>query len=67
MSKRSDTYLRVGQAAKKLGVSRQTIHQMIADGRLNAIWMLEQRAIHEAELERVKQQRLKQQQSEAAA
>lgn len=63
-TKHSDPYLRVGQVAKELGVTRQAIHQMIADGRIHAIWMLDQRAIHEAEVERVKEQRQKQ--SEAA-
>jgi excisionase family DNA binding protein len=55
-------YKTVGQAAKVLDVSRQAVHQMIGDGRLHAIWMLEQWAIHEAELQRVKEQREKSEQ-----
>ena len=50
-------YQTVGQAAKAIGVSRQAINQMIHDGRLHAIWMLEQWAIHEVEIQRVKEQR----------
>lgn len=50
----------VGQAAKVIGVSRQAINQMIHDGRLHAIWMLEQWAIPDTEIKRVKQQREKQ-------
>lgn len=49
----------VGQAAKEIGVSRQAIHQMIQDKRIHAIWMLEQWAIPDAEIERVKEQREK--------
>lgn len=50
----------VGQAAKEIGVSRQAINQMIHDGRLHAIWMLEQWAIPATEIQRVKEQREKQ-------
>lgn len=49
----------VGQAAKKIGVTRQAINQMIHDGRLHAIWMLEQWAIPDTEIKRVKDQREK--------
>lgn len=49
----------VGQAAKEIGVSRQAINQMIHDGRIHAIWMLEQWAIPDAEIGRVKEQREK--------
>lgn len=56
-------YQTVGQAAKAIGVSRQAIHQWIDSGYIHAIWMLEQWAIHEAEVERIKQLR----QSEQAA
>lgn len=64
VDKHGNGYLKVGQAAKELDVTRQAIHQMIGDGRIHAVWMLEQWAIHEAELKRVKEQRQKQ--SEAA-
>lgn len=48
-------FLTVGQTAKRLGVSRQTVHQMMKDGRLRgAIWLLERWAIPEAEVERLK-------------
>lgn len=50
-------YLTVGQTAKEFGVSRQAVHQWIDSGYLNAIWMLEQWAVHEAEVERVKELR----------
>ncbi len=50
----------VGQAAKEIGVSRQAINQMIHDGRIHAIWMLEQWAIPDAEIKRVKDRREKQ-------
>jgi excisionase family DNA binding protein len=49
----------VGQAAKEIGVSRQAINQMIHDGRIHAIWMLEQWAIPDAEVKRVREQREK--------
>jgi excisionase family DNA binding protein len=49
----------VGQAAKTIGVTRQAVNQMIHDGRLHAIWMLEQWAIPDAEIERVKENREK--------
>lgn len=49
----------VGQAAKEIGVTRQAINQMIHDGRLHAIWMLEQWAIPDTEIKRVKRQREK--------
>lgn len=49
----------VGQAAKTIGVTRQAVNQMIHDGRLHALWMLEQWAIPETEIQRVKQQRQK--------
>ena len=58
-------YQTVGQAAKEIGVTRQAINQMIHDGRIHAVWMLEQWAIHVAEIKRVKEQREKQ--SEVAA
>jgi len=57
-------YQTVGQTAKIFGVTRQAIHQWIDSGYIHAVWMLEQWAIHEAEIERVKELR---QQSEAAA
>lgn len=57
-------YLTVGQTAKEFKVSRQAIHQWIDSGYINAIWMLEQWAIHEAEIERVKT--LRESESEAA-
>lgn len=56
----SNGFQTVGQAAKEIGVSRQAINQMIHDGRLHAIWMLEQWAIPSAEIQRVKEQREKQ-------
>jgi excisionase family DNA binding protein len=49
----------VGQAAKVIGVTRQAINQMIHDGRLHAIWMLEQWAIPDTEIKRVREQREK--------
>lgn len=49
----------VGQAAKEIGVSRQAINQMIHDGRIHAIWMLEQWAIPDAEIKRAKEHREK--------
>lgn len=49
----------VGQAAKAIGVTRQAINQMIHDGRIHAIWMLEQWAIPDTEIKRVKEQREK--------
>lgn len=49
----------VGQAAKEINVSRQAINQMIHDGRIHAIWMLEQWAIPDTEVQRVKGQREK--------
>ena len=64
MDKHSNGYLRVGKVAEELEVTRQAIHQMIGDGRIHAVWMLDQWAIHEAEVKRVKEQRQKQ--SEAA-
>lgn len=56
----------VGQAAKEIGVSRQAINQMIHDRRIHAIWMLEQWAIPDAEVKRVKEQREKPTEQEAA-
>lgn len=50
-------YLTVGQTAREFNVTRQAIHQWIDSGYLNAIWMLEQWAIHEAEVERVRKVR----------
>jgi len=51
-------FLTVGQAAKRLAVSRQTIHQMMKDQRIRgAIWMLERWAIPEVEIERVAHER----------
>lgn len=62
---KSNGFLTVGQAAKQLEVTRQTIHQMMKDGRLRGqIWLLERWAIPEAEVERVKE--LRQSESEAA-
>ena len=49
----------VGQAAKEIGVSRQAVNQMIHDGRIHAIWMLEQWAIPDTEIKRVKERREK--------
>lgn len=49
----------VGQAAREIGVSRQAVNQMIHDERIHAIWMLEQWAIPDTEVRRVKQQREK--------
>lgn len=56
-------YQTVGQAAKAIGVSRQSVHLWINSGYIHAIWMLGQRAIHDNEVERVKELR----QSEQAA
>lgn len=50
-------YKTTGQTAEILGVTRQAVNQMIQEGRLHAIWMLEQWAIHDAEVERVRKQR----------
>jgi len=51
-------FLTVGQAAKRLKVTRQTVHQMIKDGRLRgAVWMLERWAIPEVEVDRVAKER----------
>lgn len=49
----------VGQAAKAIGVTRQAVNQMIHDGRIHAIWMLEQWAIPDTEIKRVREQREK--------
>jgi excisionase family DNA binding protein len=55
----------VGQAAKEIGVSRQAVNQMIHDGRIHAIWMLEQWAIPSAEIKRAKARRGKSNQQAA--
>lgn len=57
-------YQTVGQTAKTFGVSRQAIHQWIDSGYIHAVWMLEQWAIHDAEVERVKE--LREAETEAA-
>ena len=51
-------FLTVGQTAKRLKVTRQTVHQMIRDGRLRgAVWMLERWAIPEVEVDRLAAER----------
>ena len=51
-------FLTVGQTAKRLKVTRQTVHQMIKDGRLRgAVWMLERWAIPEVEVDRIAKER----------
>jgi excisionase family DNA binding protein len=63
MKSKDNGYKTVGQAASEIGVTRQAVNQMIHDGRIHAIWMLEQWAIHEAEIKRVKESREKSEQA----
>ena len=63
MKHNGNGYKTVGQTAKEFEVSRQAIHQWIDSGYIHAVWMLEQWAIHDAEIERVKNLR----ESETAA
>lgn len=59
--------LTVGQAAKRLGVTRQAIHWMMKHDRIRgAIWILEQWAIPESEITRLVLERSKQSEPEAA-
>lgn len=54
----STGFITVGQASKRVGVTRQRIHQMIAEKQINGvIWMLERWAIPDAEIKRVCKER----------
>lgn len=52
-------FLTIAQAAERLDVSRQTIHNMIADGRLTAIWLIEKWAVPQSEVARAKRAKAK--------
>lgn len=55
------SFFTVSQAATAVGVSRQYIQQLIDEGRVNAVWMLERWAIPESEVTRVKRERKRKQ------
>ena len=52
-------FLTVTQAANLIGVHRQTVHDMIASKRINAVWMLERWAVPKSEVVRIKGERAK--------
>lgn len=58
MANGSTGFLTVGQAALRLAVTRQRIHQLMKGRQLiGAIWMLQQWAIPEAEVNRLANER----------
>ena len=47
----------VPEAARRLGVTRQRIHQLLEEGRMAYVWASDRRLIYEHSLERLKAER----------